>query len=498
MPGREGLGDFCRDSSGLRRNAPQSSKPFVSSGLEITRGKTGEFGHGTASLIVRKKGVSTGVHALTCAHVLGPVAIDATNTRNVVYCPHLKECLGIECNRPFGKVVDTTLPAPGQNVVAITLGGTEVFAVDAALIELVADSDAENTVPEVGPIQSVRDLVQEWNLKTPPQSLELPPARQLTVRKFGATTNQTHGTIRRLKREPLQAGRLPTGSDPLVLEIEVNPGEKPFSAEYELDMARYKSRLEIETTGEIQAQFKNTNIRATIGGSTATPTLKLQGVTFSQPGDSGAPIVDDNNNIVAILRSGTLVPVFVSGRADPVEIGTGNSQGLFIAAAFAQLQVDFLPAGQHTAGAPIIVPGMAIAREPHDAVDWAELDRVRRRIEADPEGERLAELARRHFDEVRQLIHHSRRVKVTWQRHKGPGFLAAFLRAGQRPVPREIGGVKLCDAARAMRDVLVAEGSPALRAAILKHGEALVRAAEGAASLEQLVALWGEAQPCSA
>src|SRR5438067_12420536 len=105
------------------RAVPQSSKPRVKAGLEITRGKAGEFGHGTASLIVRKKGASTGAHVVTCAHVLGHVALDATNTRNVVYCPHLKTFLGCECNRPFGTVLEATLPAPGQNVLAITLGG---------------------------------------------------------------------------------------------------------------------------------------------------------------------------------------------------------------------------------------------------------------------------------------------------------------------------------------------------------------------------------------
>ena len=56
------------------RAVPQSSKPRVKAGLEITRGKAGEFGHGTASLIVRKKGASTGAHVVTCAHVLGHVA----------------------------------------------------------------------------------------------------------------------------------------------------------------------------------------------------------------------------------------------------------------------------------------------------------------------------------------------------------------------------------------------------------------------------------------
>jgi len=487
-----------REGPRLARNELQSSKPFVKSGLEITRGKTGEFGHGTASLIVRKRNASTGAHLLTCAHVLGPVALDATSTRNVVYCPHLKKFLDCECNKPFGTVVDATLPAPGQNVVAITLGGTEVFAVDAALIELGPEIDAENAVPEIGTIKDVRDLVQEWNLKTGPQSLDLPPVRQIPVRKFGASTDLTRGKIRRLVRVPLQAGHLPSATDPLVLEIEVNPGEKAFAAEFELDMPRYMSRLAIETTKEIQDQFKDTKITATIGGSASTPTLKLQGSTFSQPGDSGAPIMDDNNSVVAILRSGTLVPVFVAGEPEPVDIATGNSQGVFISAALTQLQVNFLPAGQHTAGEPILVPGVAIAREPGGVVDWDALDRVRRRIEADAESAHLMELAGRHFEEVRRLIHHRRRVKVTWHRLKGPAFLAAFLRSAVRPIPREIGGVKLIDAMGAMRDVLVAEGSPALRRAILEQGEALVNASDSAASLEQLVALWGGARACSA
>ena len=43
-------------------------------------------------------------------------------------------------------------------------------------------------------------------------------------------------------------------------------------------------------------------------------------------------------------------------------------------------------------------------------------------------GADLAKVVRRHLDEVRQLVHHDRRVLVTWHRHRGPGFVNAVLR----------------------------------------------------------------------
>ena len=87
--------------------------------------------------------------------------------------------------------------------------------------------------------------------------------------------------------------------------------------------------------------------------------MKIVAHSFSQPGDSGSPIVDENNKIVGILTSGRHIKIFVKGQDAPVEIHAENSQAIFIQAALDKLQVDFLPSGQPTAGTSIICnPGL--------------------------------------------------------------------------------------------------------------------------------------------
>jgi hypothetical protein len=287
----------------------------------------------------------------------------------------------------------------------------------------------------------------------------------------------------------------------LLFEVEVNAGQPQFSAEYELDMDRFMSVLAIATADEVVDLFKNTKVTASKGGSTKTPTLKVVGTTFSQEGDSGSPIVDKDKNLVGILRGGTIQTIFVKGQDNPVDIVTGNSQGVFIAAAFEKLQVTFLPAGQQTAGATIIVPGMAIERMERDQIDWHALDSIRTAVQRSGTGARLNPVIQRHFGEVRQLIHHRRRVMVTWHRNKGPAFVAAFLRAARRPseaIAGEIEGVRLTDSMRAMRNVLMAEGSPGLQAAIIEHESELFEVADRATSLDGLLAAFAPAAESNA
>ena len=363
---------------------------LVRAGVEISRGKYGGFGLGTAGLIVRKTGSPTGAWLLTCAHVLGMSSTDGDANKDLVYAPHFKDCCGMECNKPIGKVVQNTLePARAVydstkhqfNVQAMLSVGADKFAVDAALVELESYTFAYNRVNEIGTIAATRDLVAEWFLSASFQSnLDLPVARQIAVRKYGATTQYTEGAIRRLARVAvMEAG---VNSDALVFEIEANPAQKPFSGEYELDMDRYKLELEIETTAEVVKMFEGSLVTATIGGSAKTPTLKVVGRAFSQPGDSGAPVVDNSKNIVGLLRSGTFVPVLVKDTPENVQVATGASQAVFIDPVLKKLGVTYLAGGQHTAGARLVIPGMAIERGGLEPADWSHFNEAIARLRA--------------------------------------------------------------------------------------------------------------------
>jgi hypothetical protein len=476
-----------------------SSTPSVNPGGKITRGKYGAAlgGRGTAGLIVRRKGASTGALVLTCAHVLGTSAVDPATAvnDNLVYSPEFSDSSGIACNKPVGQVDSKTLQrSPDRVIQSLMTFGSVNFAVDAALIELVPTADARNDVPKIGKITGVRDLIAEWALTSAPP-VALPTARQLAVRKYGISTQYTTGKLRGLvQQKVIEFG---DGSTPAVekqgwvLEIEAGPEQALFEAEYELDMSRFAADIEgITTPEDVKALFNGTGVTATLGGSPMARTLKIVGHSFSQPGDSGSPIVDENNKIVGILTSGRHIRIFVNGQDAPVDIHAENSQAIFIQAALDKLQVDFLPAGQPTAGTPIIVPGRAIERSGQEPVDWAVLDNVRAAFEGNPAGARLAAMVRRHVEEVRQLVHHRRRVMVTWLRSKGPGFLVAIARSARLPgwpVPREIAGIRPIDVLRAMRNVLEAEGSPALRAAIAEHEDEIFELAEDAKSVDDVI-----------
>ena len=482
------IGTPLRDvAAKLGRHDVHLSAPSVNAGAELTRGKypSGIGGAGAAGLVVRKTGQSSGAFVMTCAHVLGPKALVPNPDGDVVYSPALQTFLGIECNNSFGQVDSSTLNSnnallPAQVPAQITIG-QDSFGVDAALIQVSSNATATNIIPTIGQIADVRDLVQEWGLSTalqntsPNNTLMLPQAQQLAVRKFGPITKYSEGTIVALKRQQVLGT---AGDGALVFEIEAKAGQAPFSETYDLDIARYlqDQNSGITTVDQVVAEFKPPMVATRIGSASST-TIKVQGPTFSQQGDSGAPIVDQANKIVGFVSSGTFVSLYITEQPAPVLVNTGNTQAIFITPALQFLGVTFLSSGQQTAGATIFVPGMAIGPNQQDMADCSKSEQAWLKFSSTPAGERLSSVVRRHFEEVRQLAHHDRRVKLAWHRNKGPAFAAAFVRTTrepQRSMPLEIDGVQREQAILAMREALMSSGSEALRAAIIEHGDDLI------------------------
>lgn len=489
------------------RTVPHSSTPSVHAGKGVTRGKHGNFDQGTAGLIVRKVG-GQGRYMLTCAHVLGlaPLGQEVADSR-LVYSPELSECCDIECNNPIGNVVRETLqPLKDEAIQARVKIGQVDFAVDAALVELGAQTNTSNEAPKIGNITEARDLIAEWQLSAsePSSSPEgvspLPAERQIPVQKYGAKTQHSRGKIvalRRVATKELSGGQVVLGQA-WVFEIEAvpPPGQEPV-AEYRLDMQRYETADPTMTPQKIKALFDNSGLTVSVGGTASEPTLIVRGRHFSLPGDSGAPIVDDSRRVVGILAQGVKQFILVKGRSEPVEILTARSQGIFVGAAFTFLNIELLPPGLTTAGGVVAAPGMAISRG-GEPVDRSALHAAWTSLEAGEPGRRLGRLIRRHMAEVRDLVHHNRRVMVTWHRHKGPAFVNTVLRNAAQPgwpLPPEIDGVRPVDTLRAMRDVLMAEGSATLRTDIAAHQEHVLDLAHRATSLHGLLSLSDPARP---
>jgi hypothetical protein len=489
---------------------PQPTEPqsgaSVYAGEQVTRSKHGvgsESLSGTAGLLVRRTGATPGRFVLTCAHVLGPRSTNgALADTDAVYAPHLSVVLWCcECDHPIGDVVPATLPAgPGPGVQAKTPIAGADYAVDAALIALRPKTAATNKVPGIGELTAPRDLIGEWRLPASPPVFD--GSRPFQVRKHGAVTGLTSGKMVGLHQEPI-VGPHGEALDPaqtgLVLEVEAvpPPGQPVPTATYTLDMERCKANMsEAPATPDGVASVissRDMALTATVGGPADAPVLTVTGGNFSVSGDSGAPVVDADGKVVGILLGGPARQIYVAGRPEPVDIFGARSRVIFIRAALEFTGTQLLPPGTGASGPRGMAPGTLLERGPLTTADRTALAATRAGFERTRPGAELVALGQRHFAEIRDLVHHNRRVMVAWHRYRGPAFVNAFIAAAARPgwpVPREIAGVRLTDTLRVMRDMLSAYASPSLSAAVAARADDLLAIAERVVSMEDLLREW--------
>jgi hypothetical protein len=186
--------------------------------------------------------------------------------------------------------------------------------------------------------------------------------------------------------------------------------------------------------------------------------------------------------------------MYVVGKSDPIDVFLGRSQGVFIipaltavaAAMGSSVNLSFSQ-GQSSAGGALVMPGIAIEL---DRSDDAALSRVEAAMRSTALGARLDAVVRAHIGEIRQLVHHRRRVTVAWHRARGPGFVASALRGSTRPgwpLAVELDGITVEQALGALRIALAAEGSPQLRDALAEHGDVLIALVAGAHSAGDVI-----------
>jgi hypothetical protein len=191
--------------------------------------------------------------------------------------------------------------------------------------------------------------------------------------------------------------------------------------------------------------------------------------SFCEPGDSGAVVLNANNEVIALLWGKSNLG---HGFADPID-------GVLKA---------FEPAGFHLKIATATAPGdvrtvPALARAA-DTLDEAALPaalppvshealqsllRSQEEVLQTGQGKRYAEIILRHQHEVRTLIDTNKRVATIWHRSGGPTIVRQLIQAVQSrelPLPTLIDGRPLSDCLERILAVFSQYGSPQMRADI--------------------------------
>lgn len=198
---------------------------------------------------------------------------------------------------------------------------------------------------------------------------------------------------------------------------------------------------------------------------------------FSQHGDSGSVIIDNDGFIVGLL--------FGSNSASPP---ASRSVANHIADVCSQLgiTINITPSGS-SSGARVAVPASVFVEPGTGTEAYRE---VRARLLADPAGAWLMETADAHRIEVVNLVLNHRPVTVAWHRAQGPAFLAQALntlRDGGDALPAPVAGVTLAAALARMGDALAAHGSAGLREVIEANRDAVLEIARGSTTLGEVL-----------
>jgi hypothetical protein len=193
----------------------------------------------------------------------------------------------------------------------------------------------------------------------------------------------------------------------------------------------------------------NTRPRFYTGAYFVDPTAAF--LQFSEPGDSGSALVNDQDQVVGLLFGGPTPPATGSSACHPIApvLAPFNKQD-----GGTGIDISSSSTLNEKRTVPPIPPGfpsaMGLAEIPAAAIRDG-IERLEREITATADGRRNLEVVRRRFAEVRWMIDHDRRVGVTWQRNHGPQLTRRFLQSLQKtsePLPEALSGKPIDDCIR--------------------------------------------------
>jgi hypothetical protein len=195
---------------------------------------------------------------------------------------------------------------------------------------------------------------------------------------------------------------------------------------------------------------------------------------FSNHGDSGSAIIDDDNKMVGLLWGG-------DATSNSVKLTWANN-------------IDKVITALTNAGHAI-----TIATSP----DGGEKNFVQRKKSKvlqsnQPSLTKLQQMVpkewsdviAKHRPEVMRLINTSKKTGTVWQRYQGPAFTVHFMNSMNDPdyvIPKEIKNINFTTLLIKMGDVLKECGSDALKQSISEYGFTVISAAEDASSVKDFI-----------
>lgn len=193
---------------------------------------------------------------------------------------------------------------------------------------------------------------------------------------------------------------------------------------------------------------------------------------FSNSGDSGAVILNDDDEIIALNWGGNRktysVGLTIASNIDDV-LSELSSNGFPITILTSPGDGDRAFARSDTVAVAHRRHRVALAQEPAPNIFEQLRDTNRHSL--------LAWIYQRHYREMLELINHKRAVTVAWHRAQGPAYVAALSRASRVEhyrVPLEIDGVDRAALLRAMEAALMTHGSQTLKSDIQRYREELM------------------------
>jgi hypothetical protein len=393
---------------------------------------------------------------LSCEHVLEFRKKD----ERLVFHPDVSPCCGKLKNKVGRVIFGKAANVPFNN-------GTfaDDFFVDAATALIDFGTNARKHVPRVGQIVGPKDISA---------SPVGPGDPIISVKKFGAATKFTEGVVVDVAfthERALRTIRIrPTVGFPLKIRWKV-PEE---------DVAEHLTNFPARSAGGTATQVSADEIDFSVN-------------TFTSPGDSGAVVVDSSGGVVGMIVGGSVyqLEAFQGGKLGLGIVPTGFGIACHIGPVLQEMGVRIDPSTEPTAGESMIVPGDEITVAPASVQQInARIDSLEEQLAQTPSGRRLTELVRKHAEEVMGLVHERRKVLVAWHRSQGPAFANLFVRAITDPdgdLPREVNGTTLQAARERMCEVLMAEGSSALRETLTANRELVRQLVDSSRSINELV-----------